>query len=485
MMQAGLELPISIPPRNSRERLRSLHRQLRTAILEGRLQPGLRLPPTRVLAAEYGVSRNTAIAAYDLLLSEGYLTSRRGAGTYVADVMPKPPARRNALATRSAVDRRLNAVWLQPAMPFDGERAPPRFHFNVGVPDISRFPVDVWRRLSARAMRGFAKMSADYDSPHGRPALRSAIARHVSFARAVACSADDVIVTAGAQQAFDLLARVLVVPKRTVVALENPGYPPLRAAFAAAGARIAAVPVDEEGLIVDRLPSNAKIVCVTPSHQFPLGAVMSAQRRAALLEFAHRRGAVVLEDDYDAEFRFGDRPLDALQTLDRCESVFYVGTFSKSLFPAIRLGFIVAPPWAQVALGAAKQVADGHCAVLAQETLAAFIAEGHLARHVRRMREIYAARRSVLLDGLQRDFATWLQPVQSAAGLHLTALAAALDLEAFVERARQRDVGISALRRFDSDSRAKKRPQGLVFGYGALDERGIVEGLARLRKVVP
>jgi GntR family transcriptional regulator/MocR family aminotransferase len=485
-MQSGFELPISIPPRNSRERLRSLHRQLRNAILEGRLQPGLRLPPTRVLAAEYGVSRNTAVAAYDLLLSEGYLTSRRGSGTYVADVLPKQPARRATPVGKSAADRRLNAVWLRPAMPFDPERTAPRFHFNVGVPDISRFPVDVWRRLSVRALRAFAKVSADYDSPHGRPALRAAIASHVSFARAVACGAEDVIVTAGAQQAFDLLARILVAPKRTVVALENPGYPPLHAAFAAAGARIAPVPVDEQGLIVERLPAQAKIICVTPSHQFPLGAVMSASRRAALLEFAQRRGAVVIEDDYDAEFRFGDRPLDALQTLDRCESVFYVGTFSKSLFPALRLGFVVAPPWARVALGAAKQAADGYCALLPQETLAAFIAEGHLARHVRRMREVYAARRKVLLDGLRKDFAKWLQPVPSAAGLHLTALAErSLDLEALVERAGQRDVGISSLRRFELDWHAKKRPQGLAFGYGALDERGIAEGLSRLRKLVP
>jgi len=295
-----------------------------------------------------------------------------------------------------------------------------------------------------------------------------------------------VTVTAGAQQAFDLLARILVEPRRTVVALENPGYPPLRAAFAAAGARIAIVPVDEEGLIVERVPAQAKIVCVTPSHQFPLGAVMSAPRRAALLEFAQRHGAVVIEDDYDAEFRFGDRPLDALQTLDRSESVFYVGTFSKSLFPALRLGFIVAPPWAHVALGAAKQAADGYCALLAQETLAAFIGEGHLARHVRRMREVYAARRKTLLDGLQRDFADWLQPVPSAAGLHLTALAdRSLDLETLVERARRRDVGITSLRRFDADPQARRRQQGLAFGYGSLDERGIAEGLSRLRKLAP
>src|SRR6185436_17297532 len=214
-------------------------------------------------------------------------------------------------------------------------------------------------------------------------------ARHVSFARAVACDPDDVTVTAGAQQAFDLLARILVVPKRTVVALENPGYPPLRAAFAAAGARIAAVPVDEQGLIVERLPAQAKIVCVTPSHQFPLGAVMSASRRAALLEFAQRQGAVVIEDDYDGEFRFTDRPLDALQTLDRTESVFYVGTFSKSLLPALRLGYIVAPSWARAALVAAKATMDGYCGPHTQNTVAALVRGGFLSSYVRKMHRVY------------------------------------------------------------------------------------------------
>jgi GntR family transcriptional regulator/MocR family aminotransferase len=481
-MEPAFGLPISIPPRNSRDRLRALHRQLRAAILEGRLRPGLRLPPTRALAASHGVSRNTAMAAYDLLLSEGYLSTRRGGGTYVADVLPKLTERKIAPERRSVNDRRLNEFWRQPPAATDaGPRIPPRFDFRLGVPDVAQFPMDVWRRLSARTLRAFSRMPTAFEAPQGQPALREAIARHVSFARAVACRPEDITVTAGAQQAFDLLARILVTSNRTVVAVENPGYPPLHGAFAAAGARIVATPVDEEGLIVERLPANAGVVCVTPSHQFPLGAVMSARRRAALLEFAHARGAVVIEDDYDAEFRFGERPLDALQTLDRSDSVFYVGTFSKSLFPGIRLGFVVAPPWAQRALGAAKQSADRSCAVLAQEALAAFINEGHLARHVRRMRQVYGARRQVLLTGLRNDFSQWLAPVPSAAGLHLAAIAAAsVDVEAFVERARQREVGVYSLRRYQT---GKSGEAGLVFGYGALDERAITEGLARLRRI--
>jgi len=484
-MEPVFGLPISIPPRNSGERLRALHGQLRAAILAGRLQPGLRLPSTRSLADACGVSRNTAMAAYDLLLSEGYLAARQGAGTYVADVLPDLTQRRAPRERRqSSSDRRLNAFWKESAQLLELPRPGPlRFDFRLGVPDISHFPMDVWRRLVSRALRAYSKATVGYDDPQGRPVLREAIARYVSFTRAVACQADDITVTAGAQQAFDLLARILVTPGRTVVAVENPGYPPVRAALAAAGAKIVPVPVDEEGLVVERLPANVGIVCVTPSHQFPLGSAMSARRRAALLEFAHARDAVVIEDDYDAEFRFGERPLDALQTLDRTESVFYVGTFSKSLFPALRLGFAVAPPWARRALGAAKRCADSHSSRLTQEALAAFITEGHLARHVRRMRRIYGGRRRVLLSVLEGEFGRWLEPVPSVAGLHLAALAkGAVDMQAIVDSAREREGGVYSVDRFRWGKASGAA--GLVFGYGALDEEGILAGLGRLRRVL-
>ena len=478
-MEPKLELAIRLPPRGSRERLRSLHRQLRAAILEGRLRPGLRLPPTRALAAEYGVGRNTAVATYDLLLSEGYVVARRGAGTYVANALPQLPERK--VATRTcARDRRLTAYWRELRSLAEGALpAALRSDFRLGLPDTRRFPFDVWRRLSARALRRPSRPTAQYGEPQGEPALREAIARHVSFARAVACRTEDIVVTAGAQQAFDLLARILVTARESVVAMEEPGYPPLRAVFAAAGARIAAVPVDEEGLVVERLPAAARVICVTPSHQFPLGTVMTARRRAQLLEFAHARGAVVIEDDYDAEFRFSGRPLDALQTLDRGESVFYVGTFSKCLFPALRLGFVVAPVWARDALVAARRLSDWHSAVHEQDTLAAFIAEGHLARHVRRMREIYGVRRERLLDGLQKHFTRWLEPLPSAAGLHLAALAKPeVDVEDLVGRARRHEVGVYSLRGYHA---GKPRQSGLVFGYGTIEERAIAEGLMRLR----
>lgn len=479
-MEPVFELPIRIPPRKSGERLRALHGQLKAAILEGRLRPGLRLPATRVLASNYGVSRNTAIATYDLLLSEGYITTRHGAGTYVSDALP----RMSQLAGRSKGDakrvRQLSVFWQKPELFGELVEQPARFKFRLGRPDISRFPMGVWRRLSARTLRTFARVPLTDEISKGRPSLREAIAKHVSFARAVACDESDVVVTSGAQQAFDLLARILVTPKRTVVAVEDPGYPRARLAFTAAGAKVSPVPVDEEGLIVDKIPKNARIVYVTPSHQFPTGAVMSPRRRAALLAFANARDAVIVEDDYDSEFRFGARPLDALQTLDRAGSVFYVGTFSKSLFPDLRLGFVVAPSWAQRALVAAKQYADGESSPLLQETLASFISEGHLTRHVRRMRQIYSVRRTALLEGFEKHLSDHLTPVPSAAGLHLAAFTRpSANVERIVERARGHGAGVYSLRRFQIGRGGRT---GLVFGYGSLTERDIAEGLVRLSR---
>jgi GntR family transcriptional regulator/MocR family aminotransferase len=481
-MDPVFEFPIVLPARDSRGLLHALHAQLRAAILDGRLKPGLRLPSTRRLAAACALSRNTAVAAYDLLLSEGYVVARRGSGVYVASVLPrrsepKPPA-------DAANERRLAAYWRSPPITFAAPPQPPsRFDFALGIPDAALFPFALWRRLASRAVRAIAKTRAPYAPPRGQPALRDSIARHVSFARAVACAADDIVVTSGAQQAFDLIARILVTPGRTVVAVENPGYPPLRNAFAAHGAKVVPVRVDAEGLVVERIPREARIVCVSPSHQFPLGCAMSARRRAALLDFAVSHGAVIVEDDYDGEFRFGGRPLDALQTLDRAECVFYVGTFSKSLFPSIRLGYVVTPPWAQRALIAAKRDADWHSPVIEQDTLAAFIAEGHMARHVRRMRAVYAARRETLLRHLAGAFASWLEPIPSIAGLHLSAFAApSADVPALIDLARRHDVGVSALGGLYVGTPTR---QGFAFGYGAIDESAIAEACRRLGAAWP
>ncbi|QSA98196.1 PLP-dependent aminotransferase family protein [Methylococcus sp. EFPC2] len=473
------DLPITLPPKASRDRLRAVHAQLRAAILDGRLQPDTRLPSTRGFAAALGVSRNTALAVYDLLLSEGYLVVRPSSGTYVAAISPRPARRPPG---ESEADGRLSAAWrrAQPVLPaVDGSF---RFDFRLGLPDKSAFPFPVWGRLSARALRAWSKTAAAYDHPQGRPALRAAIAKHVSYARAVSCSPEDIVVTAGAQQAFDLLARILVTPGRTVVAVEEPGYPPLRDAFTAAGAKLAAVPVDEEGLRVDRLPADARMICVTPSHQFPLGITLSARRRVALLEFAQERGVVIVEDDYDGEFRLGGRPLDALQTLDRAGSVCYVGTFSKSLFPELRLGFVVAPPWAHDALVAAKACADWYCPTPSQDTLAAFIDEGHLVRHVRKMGKVYGERRGALLRALSRYGGERLQPIGDAVGLHLAVkLSEEIPADELVSSAAADGIRLHALERY---ALGRPAPNGLALGYGMIPSEQIDAAVARLGQIM-
>ena len=476
-MEPIFSLALQLPPRGSREVLRALHGQLKAAILDGRLQPGLRLPATRVLADSLQVSRNTALATYDLLLSEGYLVARPGAGTFVADVLPRQQA---PVDPSDGIAQRLNPRWRNLPLPAPPERAY-RDSFTTGLPEQRLLPYAVWQRLAGRALRSFSRAPLGYATPAGQPALREAIAGHVSFTRAVASRPDDVVVTAGAQQAFDLLARILVTPGETMVALENPGYPPLRTVLAGQGARIVDVPVDEQGLMVDRLPPGVGVICVTPSHQFPLGVAMSAHRRAALLDYARRHDAVVIEDDYDGEFRFGSRPLDALQTLDRDGRVFYVGTFSKSLFPALRIGYVVAPAWARPALLAAKQAADWHVTVLAQETLAAFITEGHLARHVRKMRKLYAERRTALLSALYRHGNGRLQPLPSEAGLHLAVrLESGIPAEQLVARAAEQGIRIEPLSRYGVEGGLN----GLVLGYGTIDAANIPPAIDTIATLV-
>jgi GntR family transcriptional regulator / MocR family aminotransferase len=481
-MDYPFEFPLDIPQRGSRQRLTALHGQLRAAILDGRLKAGFRLPATRTLAEALGVSRNTAVAAYDLLLSDGYIAARQGAGYFVTDL-----AGRRRTASPKADDiqaeKRLAPYWRTfTTLPLPSPLGAFKHDFRLGIPDARPFPYDIWRRLSARALRQLSKAAPLYDLAQGRHALREAIARHISFARAVACGPDDVVVTSGAQQAFDLLARVLVTPGRTLLAVEDPGYMSVQSAFLAAGARIVGVPVDEEGLVVERLPVDTNLIYVTPSHQFPLGVVMSPQRRVALLEFAQANGAVIIEDDYDSEFRYSGRPLDALQTLDRNETVCYVGTFSKCLFPTLRIGYAVAPSWLLTALVNAKCQADWHGDVLSQDTLAAFIAEGHLARHVRHMRKVYGERRDALLAAIHRHAQGCLQPWPSDAGLHLAAsLVAPVDAQALIVRAADRGINLESLNAYARDVASIN---GVAFGLGRVETTQIDVAISQLAKLI-
>jgi GntR family transcriptional regulator / MocR family aminotransferase len=460
------------------DRASQIYRQLLDAILDGRLRRGERLPPTRELASRLQVSRTTVAVAYDRLTADGFLVSRVGSGTYVCSERLHPLRARTA-PSRAAV--RPRAGWEGLTTAGDAADEAVRFDFRVGLPDAALFPLEAWRRLVARELRPSLTRST-YSDPRGHEGLRAAIARHWGIARSVRASADDVLVTQGAQQAFDLLARVLLFPG-DCVAVEEPGYPTVRMLFASHRARVVGVPVDEEGLDVSKLPANARLVYVTPSHQYPLGTVMSLARRAALLDWAEHHDAVVVEDDYDSEFRFSDRPLQPLQSLDRRGRVAYVGSFSKTMLPMLRLGFLVAPASLHPTLTTAKELTDSSSPSTIQGAMAALIDDGLLARHVRKAGRTYAGRHDLILQRLHRDFAAWLTPVPSSAGLHICARLrpdADIDVAQLIERAGSAGLALRAL----SDYYAGPPHQGLVLGYGAIAREQIDAGLDRLHEVM-
>lgn len=516
-----MELHLSLaplPPGTSLQR--AVYQQLKDAILHGRLSARERLPATRELAARLGVGRNTILAAYEQLLAEGFLEARVGDGTYVAASFPaaasRPAPRGDVLRPRAAFRELLDAPAERAAhAPAEapaprsrtGTHAPaetsaprsradrhapnpapairPRWDFRLGTPDASLFPWDEWRRLLARQFRRPRdRRAGGYLPPEGDPRARAAIAHHLARSRSVQATAEDLLLTSGTQQALDLIGRVLIDPAaRTCVAVEDPGYLPARQLFRSLGARLAPVPVDDEGLIVDKLPPQARLVYVTPSHQFPLGVPMSLPRRLALLAWAERHGAAILEDDYDSELRFSGRPLEPLQSLDRSGRVLYAGTFSKVLVPSLRLGFLVAPPSLMPALHQAKRLTDGHGAPEPQRALAELLEDGTFARHLRRVLATYSERRARLLSSIARHLAPLLGPrlhsLPSVAGLHHTITFSGLsasDSLALTDRAAALGLLLQPLAPYN----LRSKRSGFALGYGAIAAAHIEEGIEQL-----
>lgn len=455
-----------------------IYRQIRRAILAGRLRPGDRLPPSRELARELAVSRMTVIVAYERLDSEGFITSRLGAGTFVSGLVSggeSPPTRR-----RSRGALRPRAIWdsISLATAFD---YPAEFDFRTGIPDASLFPHEAWRRLVARALRSSEVATGAYGHPAGHYGLRAAIARHLAISRGVRASAEDITITSGTQQALDVLARTLLAPGEKI-AVEDPGYGPPNRLFQALGLRVIGIPVDRNGLVVDALPRDVRAVYVTPSHQYPLGVAMTPLRRQALLTWADRNNAAIIEDDYDSEFKFAERPLDSLQALDTKGRVIYVGSFSKTLLPALRLGFLIAPRSLQSALHKAKFVSDWHTPTLAQAALAHFIEDGEFARHIRKANKVYRERHKMLANAITCDFNDHLELIPSSTGLHLAALARTASAEQLTAVFRRAiDVGV-VFHRLSVLAVCDPGPVGVVLGYGAIATGQIQEGLRRLRK---
>lgn len=408
-----------------------LYEQLRTAILQGQLPAGTRLPSSRVLAAELGVSRNTVLAALEQLYAEGYVEGRPGSGTFVTGSLPDEllsarvhaPVARVDHEVRRRLSRRGRQIAGAPRTPIPAFRGGPVTDraFTIGLPALDAFPVELWSQLHARRSRSISADQMCYGSPAGYLPLRRAVAAHLATARGVRCTAEQVVIVSGSQQALDLTARLLLDPGDAAW-IEDPGYLGTRAALTAAGADLEPVRVDAEGLDVAAgiaARPSARLAVVTPSHQFPLGTTMSLARRLALLEWAGATGAWIVEDDYDAEFRYVGRPLTALQGIDGQGCVIYVGTFSKSLFPGLRLGYLVAPPDLVDGFAAAHLSADIHPPLLTQAVLAEFVDAGHFERHLRRMRSLYAQRQDAVVSAVAQRLAGAVAVDTADSGLHL------------------------------------------------------------------
>ncbi len=478
-MEPLFELQLERTEKGARDGAATLYRQLRTAILEGRLVAGSKLPPTRQASVHFGLSRNTAIEVYERLLHEGLAVARQGSGTFVAQIA-RGVRDSPRFSTRDEIDERVNPFWLsEDAERWTGYWQLPDDMSAIGTQAIDlrpalvdprHFPFDRLRRSFTLKLRHMARNPAGHRAPKGNQGnhqLRCAIAEHLAVTRAIASTPDDILVTAGAQQAFDLIARALVRSGRTIVAVEDPGYPPMRTPFAAAGAAITAVPVDREGVRVDLIPPEAGIVCITPSHQFPLGVPLSAARRIELLRFARTSGAVIVEDDYDGEYRFDGAPVAAMRAGDVADVVFYVGTFSKSMLPALRLGYLVPPRWALPTLIAAKNALDWHSSSLLQSGVAAFMAQGHLTRHIAGMRHLYGERRRVVLETVAQNFPSDLYVLPSYYGIHVALLSEERrDMERVAGQAAAAGVWVHSLARYHL---SEERMRGLVIGFGSAD----------------
>ena len=471
---------------------RQLYEWFRSAILVGQMRPGQRVPSTRSLAAELKISRIPVLNAYEQLLAEGYFETFVGAGTCVARSIPDDTliaatgkARRvlqekvERLGPRR-MSRRGTALTQLPAQTWlDNLGA-----FRVSLPALEHFPIGTWSKLAARHSRKPPKGIMAYGGASGCLPFREVIAEYLGAVRSVRCEPSQILITTGSQQALQLSAQVLLDPGDRVW-MEEPGYPSARHAFMTAGAQVIPAGVDHDGMDVaevTRRGRNARLVYVTPSHQYPTGMTMSATRRMLLLNWAAHAGAWIIEDDYDSEYRFGSRPIASLQSMDADERVIYVGTFSKVMFPALRLGYVVVPKDLVPAFSAARDAADVFSSTLYQAVMTDFIQEGHFARHIRRMRMLYMERRTALVKAIADQMGDMLEVIGAEAGMHLVALLGRgiSDVAVSIEAAR---MGICAMPLSSCYMKPSARG-GLVLGYGGVNAHQIRDGIRKLRMSV-
>jgi GntR family transcriptional regulator / MocR family aminotransferase len=478
-----LSVQLLIPLVEGEPLYRQVYVRLRQAILAGAFKAGDRLPSTRDLAEQLGISRTVVVLAYEQLLAEGFVRGRIGSGTYVPEGVS---GSRSAASGKTAELRRSRfgafAAAVGSTVEFPEPRATPlRYDFAYGRSDVENFPFERWRRILHRRARQTRIRELDYGPAAGSEALREAICVHLRRSRAVACDPSQLIVVNGSQQALDLIARVLI-ERGDGIAIEDPGYQGTREALRAAGARLHPIAVDRDGLDPASLPERARMAFVTPSHQFPTGAILPLARRQRLLHWAKRRNAVIVEDDYDGEFRYDDKPLESLQGLDAEGRVIYVGTFSRTIFSALRIGYLIVPESLRRAFTAAKWLCDRHTATLEQETLAEFISTGMYERHLRRVRRRNAAIRHALLEALDEHMGDRIEITGDGAGAHIVLWPKKrISEEVAVAAAAARGVGIYGVSRYFLQR--PSRP-GILLGYPRLREAEIREGVRRLAGIL-
>lgn len=464
---------------------RQVYLGLRQAILSGTLRGDDRLPSTRDLADQLGISRSVVLQAYDQLLAEGFVTGRSGSGTYVAQSVPSS----RSIPSKRLVPLRLSSFGSAAAktaatLDFQGRRHRVHrydFAFGRSESDIETFPFEAWRRILMRRSRQASVSQLDYGPAAGSAALRQAICAHLRRSRAVVCDPSEVIVVNGSQQALDLIVRVLL-DRGDPVAIEDPAYHGTMKVLLAAGAHLLPVPVDRDGLHPARLPSKARMCFVTPSHQFPTGAILPLPRRVALLAWARRKNALIVEDDYDGEFRYEGQPLESLQGLDTDGRIIYVGTFSRTIFPALRVGYLIVPKSLAAVFTAAKWLNDQHSPTLEQETLAEFIASGAYERHLRRVRRRNAARRVALLQAIREHLGNRVAITGDGAGAHIVLWPRRrISEDNVIAQAASRGVGVYGISPY---SLKKPSRTGIMLGYARMREAEIREGIRRLGDVL-
>jgi GntR family transcriptional regulator/MocR family aminotransferase len=476
-----MELLIPLSERNG-PFFRQIYLGLRQAILAGTLRSGDRLPSTREMAEKLQVSRTVALLAYDQLLAEGYIIGRHGSGTYVSEGLNLERRKQSAPVARLRLSKFGHYAEETVSPVAHSLRRPlPRYDFAYGRTDMEIFPIAAWRRILLRNERRAALRDLDYGPAAGNSNLQEAIAAHVRKSRAVVCEPSQVIIVNGAQQAIDLAVRVLL-ERGDRVAIEDPQYRGARHALFAAGIRLCPVPVDRDGVVTSRLPGHARAAFVTPSHQLPTGAVLTLSRRLELLAWAKHQNAIIVEDDYDGEFRYEGQPLESLQGLDPEGRVIYIGTFSRTIFPSLRIGYLIAPKSLVSAFAAAKWLCDRHTGTLEQRTLAEFIASGMYERHLHQVRRRNTSRRQALLDAVHKHIGNRAEITGEGAGAHIVLWPKRrVQEETVITKAIERGVGIYGVAAYYL--RKPARP-GFMIGYSRMKEADIREGIRRLSELL-